>query len=184
MISQRESHNPVRQEMLVRNVRYKSDYHLWLEQHKQVELLKTIYISFVLRKLNIAGDIPLHAYQQHESSNLIVHYIEPIGKNSFNYLFDYLKDRTVKLGYMLYLSDRQIIERNGFIEKVERHLLRPQQSPYYLSENKEQLYGNIALSLIFINDKPLYLKIESSYALEKAYNQAFSFDDFAEVLFG
>jgi hypothetical protein len=184
MISQRESHNPVRQEMLVRSVRYKSDYHLWLEQQKQVELLKTIYISFVLRKLNIAGDIPLHAYQQNESSNLIVHYIEPIGKNSFNYLFDYLKDRTVKLGYMLYLSDRQIIERNGFIEKVERHLLRPQQSPYYLSENKEQLYGNIALSLIFINDKPLYLKIESSYALEKAYNQAFSFDDFAEVLFG
>lgn len=184
MVNHQKKHYPVKQEMLVRGVRYKSDYHLWLEQSKQTELLKTIYISFVLRKMNITGDIPIHSYSERESSYLVLHYIDPIGKANFSYLFDYLKDRTIKLGYMLYLSDKQVVERNGYIERTERHLLRPQQSPIFLSEHPEQLYGNIAFNLIYINDRPLYISVVSSFVLEKAYNQAFSFDDFAEVLFG
>lgn len=184
MINQKEQQNPIKQEMLVRNIRFKSDYHLWLEQGKQNELLKTIYISFMLRKLNIAGEIPLHAYSYDESNNLIIHFIEPIGKLHFCYLFDYLKERTIRMGYLLYLSDRQIIERNGYTEKIERHLLRPHYSPFSLGDINDQRYGNISMNLVFINDRPLYLSIESTHLLEKAYEHSFSFDEFAEVLFG
>jgi len=184
MINQKEQQNPIKQEMLVRNIRFKSDYHLWLEQGKQNELLKTIYISFMLRKLNIAGEIPLHAYSNDESNNLIIHFIEPIGKLHFCYLFDYLKERTIRMGYLLYLSDRQIIERNGYTEKIERHLLKPHYSPFSIGDINDQRYGNISMNLVFINDRPLYLSIESTQLLEKAYDNSFSFDEFAEVLFG
>ena len=183
MINHKDEHRPVRQEMLVRSMRYKSDYHLWLEQNKQEELLKNIYISFMLRKLNIAGDVPLHAFSHSDSNNLIVHYIDTFGKLNFNYLFDYLKDRTIRLGYMLYLSDRQIIERSGYIEKIERHLLRPHFFPIHLGESKDQLYGNVTITLVFINDRPLYLSIESSQMLENDYKLPYTFDELAEVLF-
>lgn len=178
-----EPYRPVRQEMLVRSQSFKLHYTKWLGQKRHEEFLKNLYTSFTLNKLGIAGDIPLHYYQEPYSSHLLIHYIDKMGKDLLPFLQDYFRDRAMRLGYSLYLSDRKTLERLGYVEKTERHILRPGVSMFPGVGKQEQLYGVIELLLLYIDERPLYLSITAEASLDEGFSPCFPFDELAEILF-
>lgn len=173
----------VRQEMLVRSRSFKLHFTSWLTQGGQNEILKNLYTSYTLNKLRISGDLPMHVFVNGSSRNVVLHYTESMGKVLFPYLQDYFRDRVMRIGYSVSLSDRQIISRAGHTEQIERHVLKPCIPSVSLTDKIEQLYGYITISVSTIDGRPLFLQITAETIQEKQYNSVFSFDELAEELF-
>jgi hypothetical protein len=174
---------PVRQEMLVRSFGHKQQFKTWLAQGGHEEILKNLYTSYTLNKLSITGDVPMHVFVEGTSRHVLLHYTDAMGKTLFPFLQDYFRDRIMRIGYNLYLSDRQTISRAGHIEQIDRHILRPALPAFQQPGKQEQLYGHITLSVHVIDDRPLFLQISAEAIQDKQYTAVFPFDELAETLF-
>lgn len=174
---------PVRNEMLVRNHLFKQNYNKWLEQKKETEILKNLYTSFTLSKLGISGDLPIRYFSNGEQSSVLIPFIEPIGKDVLPRLQDYFRDRIMRIGYNLYVSERQIIARAGYNERVDRHILRPYVPAFSVDDMHEQLYGNIQISVNYVNDRPIFLELSAESINAPNYSAIYPFDELLEILF-
>jgi hypothetical protein len=174
---------PVRNEMLVRNYAFKQNYQKWLEQKRETEVLKNLYTSFTLSKLGISGDLPIRSFITNNQSSVLIPFIEPIGKEVLPRLQDYFRDRIMRIGYNLYLSERQIIARAGYNERVDRHILRPHVPAFSIDDMHEQLYGNIQISINYVNDRPLFLELSAEPVNAPNYSAIYPFDELIEILF-
>ncbi|MBX7201736.1 MAG: hypothetical protein IT240_04935 [Bacteroidia bacterium] len=174
--------NQVRHEMLVRPQSFRLMYQKWLKLHRHKEPLKNLYTSFTFGNLGIDGEMPLHVFQEESRKRLLIHYLDSFGKDLFPFLMDYFKECTLKLGYQSYLSDRKIVERLGYIEKTEKHVLRPASPVFIGNSRQEQLYGIITLQIKYIDERPLYLEILSEEIPGPDFAPAFSFAEFIEIL--
>jgi len=173
----------VAQEMLVRSHRQKQLFKNWLLENQHNEALKNIYTSFTLSKSGISGDIPMHVFSERGSRHVMVHYLDMMGKHLFPFMQDYFRDRVMRIGYNLYLSDRQTINRVSHIEVVDRHVLRPHVPAFQLNDLPEQLYGTISIVVHYVNERPLFLQITAETITDKSFAPAFPFDELAEILF-
>lgn len=171
------------QEMLVRSHRQKQLFRNWLHENRHHEALKNIYTSFTLSKSGISGDIPIHVFSDRNSRHVMIHYLDMMGKYLFPFLQDYFRDRVMRIGYNLYLSDRQTIDRVSHVEVVDRHVLRPQVPAFQLNDLPEQLYGTISIVVHYVNERPLFLQITAEAISDKQYCPVFPFDELAEILF-
>ncbi|MFM2286039.1 MAG: hypothetical protein RLZZ543_1536 [Bacteroidota bacterium] len=174
---------PVRQEMLVRSHAHKQQYKSWVEQGGHSEMLKNLYTAYTLNKLGITGDVPMHVFVNGPSRHVLLHYTDAMGKTLFPFLQDYFRDRIMRIGYNLYLSDRQTISRAGHTEQIDRHILRPALPAFQEPGKLEQLYGHITLSVHVIDERPLFLQISAETLQDKQYTAVFPFDELAETLF-
>ena len=168
--------------MLVRSYAYKRSYRKWISQNQHVELLKSIYTAFTLNKAGVHGDLPLHYFPLKNGDQVLIHQLDFLGKLTFSFLSDYFRERLMRLGYKLYLSDFQQLIHQSRISRIERHILHPRTdiSPY---ENATTgLYGVIELTVQYSDAKPLYLSIRTE-VLSNKDSQNFSFDELAELLF-
>jgi hypothetical protein len=173
----------VKHDMLVRNRIYKQQYRTWLETNRHIELLKNLYTSFTLSKLGITGELPILYYTERQSKHLLIHYIDPIGKQVLPFLQDYFRDRVMRIGYTLFLSDSQHINRIGYTERIDTHVLKPHVTAFPFDDKQEQLYGAIQISFHSINNRPLFLRITSDELSEPEFNKVYAFDELAEILF-
>jgi hypothetical protein len=171
------------QEMLVRSHRQKQLFKSWLHENQHNEVLKNLYTSFTLSKSGISGDIPMHVFSDRGSRHIIIHYMDMMGKHQFPFLQDYFRDRVMRIGYNLYLSDRQTINRISHLEVVDRHVLRPHVPAFQLNDLPEQLYGIISIVVHYVDERPLFLQITAETQAESHYAPAFPFDELAEILF-
>jgi hypothetical protein len=169
--------------MLVRSYSFKRHYRNWIAQNHPSELLKSIYTTFTLNKAGVQGDLPLLYFPLRNGDQILIHQLDHFGKDTLSFLSDYFRDRIVRLGYKLYLSDKQIISHQSHSARVERHILHPRKDLAIADEKLPQLYGNIELRVQFIDDKPIYLSILSEPIEQSNYSQAYPFDELAELLF-
>ena len=169
--------------MLVRSFSYRQAFRTWLAKHHHNELLKSIYTSFTLSKVGVQGDFPLSYFPLRTGDQIHIHYLDALGKNTFPYLMDYFRDRIMRLGYKLYLSDKQIINHQSHSARMERHILHPRKDLAIAGQKLPQLYGNIELRVQFIDDKPIYLSILTEPFDQSNYSRAYPFDELAELLF-
>ncbi|MEX1189780.1 MAG: hypothetical protein WED33_11025 [Bacteroidia bacterium] len=173
----------VTQEMLVRSHKQKQLFKAWIKDGTHNEVLKNIYTSYTLSKSGISADIPMHVFGQRNSRHVIIHFMDVMGKNQFAFLQDYFRDRIMRIGYNLYLSDRQIINRISHLEVVDRHVLRPYVPAISLQDKPEQLYGIISIVVHTANDRPMFLEISAETSNDIGQAPAFPFDELAEILF-
>lgn len=171
------------QEMLVRQQRFKQAYRSWISEGAHHEILKNIYTSFTLTQSGVSGDIPMHVFRKGSSRTIVIHYFDGLGKNIPAFLQDYFRDRVMRIGYNLFLSDRQQINRVSHRELVERHVLRPYVPSFHVNEKPEQLYGTISLAVHYADDRPMFLEITSDVMYGAEFAPAFPFEELAEILF-
>ncbi|MEZ5173481.1 MAG: hypothetical protein R2850_08235 [Bacteroidia bacterium] len=171
------------QEMLVRPQRFKQQYRSWIADGAHHEVLKNIYTSFTLTHSGVSGDIPMHVFRNGSSRTVVIHYFDGLGKNIPAFLQDYFRDRVMRIGYNLFLSDRQEINRVSHQETVDRHVLRPYVPSFHINEKPEQLYGTISIAVHYADERPMFLEISSEVMHGGEFAPAFPFEELAEILF-
>lgn len=169
--------------MLVRSFAYKRQYRNWIAQNHPTELLKNIYTTYTLNKAGIQGELPLLYFPLRNGDQILLHQLDLFGKSTLAFLSDYFRDRMMRIGYKLYLSDVQHIQHQSHAAKTERHILQPRKDLALAGQKLPQLYGNIELRVQYCDDRPIFLSIRTEAIENTHYAPPYSFDELAELLF-
>ncbi|QHT67727.1 hypothetical protein GXP67_14340 [Rhodocytophaga rosea] len=173
---------PLVSEVLERSKNDKLGYKKWLQQNKHKELSQIYSLSYFLKKKHITCSANVHIFNSRSANAFSISCAEYIDPKSFQHYFDYLKNTVIGFGYILHRSDREIIDRTQYVETIDRHYLKFP-DVVEAGEKCHQLYGNILIENITIDDKPSYIKLMATYQTDPQYTEPISFLEFTKMIF-
>jgi hypothetical protein len=173
-------------EVMKRSEAEQREYEAWKEGEEREQLIREIAQAYYYKKTNIISDIEVHLLNTPYANGFAISYHQDISPRSFRHLSDYFRDQVLEMGYRLVNSDRRIIDRGDYVETIEKFYLKPPLSAADLSKEViqvNQLFGNIAIEHVLIDNRPSYLKVLASIYSDRQYQEAQSYDDFITALF-
>lgn len=173
---------PLVSEALERSKNDKLSYKRWLQQNKHKELSQIYSLSYYLKKRHITCSANVHIFNSRSANAFSISCAEYIDAKSFQHYFDYLKNTVIGFGYILSRSDREIIDRTHYVETIDRHYLKFPEV-FKPGERCHQLYGNIMVEHITIDDKPGYIKLMVTYQSDSSYTPPIHFDELTKMIF-
>jgi len=176
--------DPILKENLKRDVQFSEGYTQWLLKNDKFEISGYIKKQFELAKENKENKLMFRALNQSHSRGFILRLPAGLVPQSMHFYFDYLKQVAHESGYHNYLSDVKYFEKKAGkqsnIEKVERHYLKPsiKNRKFIPGEPIDQIYGNILIENLIVNDHPLHIKLVAHSYNDKKYADALPFEKF------
>ncbi|MDF9800058.1 hypothetical protein OKW21_005321 [Catalinimonas alkaloidigena] len=173
-------------EVLKRNQPTQQAYGDWKDSDDRSELIKEIAQAYYYKKTNITSEIDVHLFNTAYANGFAISYHEKIGSKVFQHLTDYFRDKVLEMGYRLVNADRRILDRENYVETIEKYYLKPPLSAEDLTQDTiqvNQMFGNIAIEHVQINSQPSYLKVLASIYSDRQFQEADSYDDFISALF-
>lgn len=171
-------------EVLKRPERDQSAYHVWRSQPECEALVREVAQAYYYKKTNIGSELNVHLLNTVYANGFAVSYAPHLEAKEFQHLFEYFKDQVIAMNYRVVNADRRIKDKVTYVETTERYYLKP---PLHKGEivqgSINQLYGNVAVEYVLIDDRPSYIKVQASIYSDRLYQDAMHFDDFAEKLF-
>jgi hypothetical protein len=174
---------PLVNEALERNAKYKEAYDTWLGSGRYKEMLDLLRNQKELAHLRGRANEALQVYESKQSNGFYFNTHMGFEKREFQFLLDRFRDVALGLGYTLQLAERRFSEKANGVHCMERYYLKPELSRN-LNPPIAQLYGNVHLELILLNEVPSYLKVMAHVYQDRSYKPPRPFDDFAGLLFG
>ena len=171
-------------EVLKRPERDQKAYERWKKQPECEALVQEVARAYYYKKTNISGTLDVHLLNTVYANGFAVSYAPHLEIKTFQHLFDYFKERITTLDYRVVNADRRIKDKTTYVETIEKYYLKP---PLHQGEithgSISQLYGNVAVEYVLINERPSYIKVQASVYSDRLYQDALHFDDFVEKLF-
>ena len=87
------------------------------------------------------------------------------------------------MGYRKVSLERKTDVVNDQVRTTEKLYLKPPVSAEDLMNKIDQLYGNISIEKIYLDNKPNYLKVLVTLYSDRQYHDAKPFDQFMDKLF-
>jgi hypothetical protein len=176
---------PFVQEILVRSNREIDSYNQWLYSEKQPQTI-AIFKSRLRYKneLSDGEQIQIEFIEGKATSGFVCYYNQQFFQpDTFQHLFDYLKQQVLTLDYKLYVSDTQTrLQQNDTITK-ERHYLKPKYVYDEAQQKTMQQYGNIIIELHKFNNEPEKIHFIVNRYSGYDYSEAISADELYEKIF-
>ena len=172
-------------EVLKRPARDQVAYEAWRNQPECEALVREVAQAYYYKKTNISSELAVHLLNTAYANGFAVSYVPRVPAKEFQHLFEYFKDQVADMGYRVVNADRRIKDKVAYVETIEKYYLKP---PLHRGDIKagsiDQLYGNVAVEHVLINDRPSFIKMQASIYSDRLYQDARHFDDFADRLFG
>lgn len=93
-------------------------------------------------------------------------------------LMDYFKEVILSINYRMQVSERKIKEFQNSVQVKEMYFLKPEKNANDFNNPPiKQLYGNIIIERMLLNNLPQYLKIQSNIYSDRFYQQALPFNE-------
>jgi hypothetical protein len=176
------SNQPVIHEVIERTEEELEGYKNWKETHSKQRLLdwlKDEYVNFLVNPQSTGDAIDF--LNTPSSKGFVLHFYKTRYSNrEVIYFFDYLKELILAIDYKSSLSDSRTYNRKDWIEKTDRHYLKPPTNLRNFGKEKfDQRFGNITIELIFRNDKIHLLKFSATTYQDRKYKEA---EDFSVLM--
>ncbi|MGK0366142.1 MAG: hypothetical protein ACI85O_003215 [Saprospiraceae bacterium] len=172
------SSKPLIHEMIERTEEEKDGYEFWKRRLISKRLLNWISDQYAIFKaLPNDTDKAMDFLDTPSSKGFVIHFYKTeYSERDVTYLFDLLKEKILVLEYRTQISDRRQFNRPDWVEKIERHYLKPK--PDFLKTEKfNQGFGNITVELLFRNDKPHQLKFQATIYKDHLFKEAETFQN-------
>jgi hypothetical protein len=176
---------PVHNEELERSEAFEQERKDWLVKREHVRLLRSILQAYRSKQSGVEPvetDLFLHGSPY--GNGFFFTYRDHFGVRNFSFLFDLFRDRALDLGYRKYHSDRRILDKEAHYETIERHFLKPPINKEMDVKKGTQLYGNLLLEQILINDRPSYIKVMANVYSDGMYHPPLPFEELVDRLLG
>jgi len=117
------------------------------------------------------------AFLDTPSKKGFVLYLMDSNKDTYHpeHLMDFIKERILDLGYILYTSDLKSYSRGQDVESQQRHYLKPPMN-FVADQKLSQLFGNIAIEYILRNDKPYMFKFSATTYQDHMFEDADTYE--------
>lgn len=170
-------------EEIQRSEKQQTSYQKWLSEEQQTQLLQPIQRAIAFKTQGIEEDIKVHLFNSQYANGFAVTYTEIFDRVAFLFLFEYFKDKVLTLGYDLNLKQRTLTDFKDYIESKEKYYLKPRKISRKFEYPLPQLYGNILIECILIDDKPSYIKILSTIYQDSMFEAPHEYQEFFDLLF-
>ena len=174
---------PMVSEPLKRKDAERSKYFEWQNSGAYKVLWDRLYQAYQARLNQEMGLWDIHLLQMKAANGFALTYPNDLSQQEFQHLFDLLKDRVLNLPYQLVNANRQIFDKDDYVETKEKYYLKPIIDFQDTSELYNQRYGNIIIEQILIDDRPSYLKLVANIYSDRLYTKALGFDVFMREIF-
>jgi len=163
---------PIHAEQLIRSAKEEFQYSDWIYNRSHEPFLKTIHENYRLREQNQQGPLNLFIFSSAASNGFYFGFDSGhFSKNDFKFLFEYLKDRALELGYQLRNANRDYDEKGDYVRITERYYLKPVSVKEALDPPVDQRYGNLELEHVLVNDTPSYVKLMAHVYSDRNYQE-------------
>ncbi|MEY3565730.1 MAG: hypothetical protein RJA23_1900 [Bacteroidota bacterium] len=155
----------------------------WNTSEESKTLYDLVYRNYHYKRAQINESPEVHVFSSVYANGFALSFGSLLDSNSFSLLFLGLSRRIIALGYEQVSLDRKLEEVNEQVKETEKFYFKP---PLQLPKEGElisQLYGNISLEKIRINQQPSYFKLLASVYSDRLYYDAKPFDDLMDRLF-
>jgi len=180
----RGSHQPVsvKENFLLKDQDLQ-DLEVWDHSEASKLLYDLVYRNYHYKRAAINESPEVHIFSSIYANGFALSYGPPLDENSFSSLFLGLSRRIIALGYEQVSLDRKLEEVNEQVKETEKFYFKP---PLQLPQEGaliSQLYGNISLEKIRINQQPSYFKLLAAVYSDRLYHDAKPFDELMDRLF-
>ena len=171
-------------EPLKRNATYQANFQEWIEQKKYLRLLKPIARAYHFKKTNIRSDIQVHLLRSGGANGFAVTYHPDFGEQEFQFLLDFWKEKVLEISYQLQVAEKRMTEKKDYVETKEKYYIKPS-IRLEAMQNKlcNQLYGNILLEYVQIDEQSSYLKVLVTYYVDAQFSEVLDHDELITLLF-
>ena len=171
------------EETLNRNTHERLSYYNWYHSDAPKRLDESVYLAYFLKKRGINTSLNLQLFHSCFVNAISVSGKEVFKNPDFQHYFDYLKNNFLKLGYVLEYAGREVNDHPAYVETIERYYLTFPEN-LKIGGRRYQLYGNILLEQVQLDDRPDYIKIMANHHPENEdYFPPLAFDELMEKLF-
>lgn len=155
----------------------------WSFSTEGERILAKISKNYSFKKLKLEEMPRVHILDSKYARGFAITYEEIFTPQNFSYLFLAFAQRVLALGYQQVSLDRKLEEINDQVRSTEKFYFKP---PLQLpTENQliSQLYGNVAIEKVTLNNQPNYLKILATFYSDRLYQDPMPFDELVNQLF-
>ncbi len=136
----------------------------WIEEQYTIYNSKTAKLDNTISFLDTPSSkgFAIHFYKTNYTSQ------------EAEFLLDILKKRVQKENYHIQISDSRTYNRANWVERVDRHYLKPR-IQFEDKSKINQLYGNILIELEYRNDQVYHLKFRATAYTDHLYQKGKAF---------
>lgn len=160
-----------------------TDLDAWIDSEEAEQLFGLVYKNYHFKRTQINGHPQVHVLESPYANGFAVTYEEPFDLKSFSRLFLAFSRRVLALGYQQVSLDRKFEEINEQVKVTEKFYFKPPLQLPVEGELISQLYGNVALEKVSVNNKPSYIKLLATVYSDRLYQDAKPFDLLMDRLF-
>jgi hypothetical protein len=155
----------------------------WMESEEGMAMLKLINKNYHFKKSGITGSPEVHILNSPYANGFAVSFETPLDEKTFSHLFFAFGRRMLDLGYNRVSLDRKMEEIQENVRTTEKQYFKPPLSSTDFSQKIDQMFGNVSIEKVNINDKPSFLKVLVTVYSDHLYQNAKPFDQFIDDLF-
>lgn len=160
-----------------------TDLDSWIDSEESSSLFALIYKNYHYKRAGINDHPQVHVFDSPYANGFALSYEKPLDAKSFSRLFLAFSQRLLALGYKQVSLDRKLEEINDQVKVTEKFYFKP---PLQLPEEGElisQLYGNVVLEKVNVNNEPSYIKLLVTVYSDRLYQDAKPFDQLMDGIF-
>jgi hypothetical protein len=155
----------------------------WMESKEGLKLFAQISKSYHFKTIHIEERPQTHILDSKYAKGFAITYDDPLDEQTFSLLFLAFAQRVLALGYRQVSLDRKMEEINDQVRVTDKFYFKPPLKDLVDNELISQLYGNISVEKISVNNQPNYLKVLATFYSDRLYHDPKPFDQFLDHLF-
>jgi len=172
-------------EVIERSENERHQYSIWEQSAQKGEFLKWLSAHFA-QYVHTKKKTDEHlTFLMIPSVNGFVVHFDPKrwDCDDMQHIFDFFKQRLKQLGYWPHVSDIRAVRRDNLVESTQRHYLKPPRNfEHPKGEPIPQLFGNIMLTLNFVNERLDSFKFCATSYNDRMYAPAKDFSELMQLL--
>lgn len=174
---------PAIHELIQRSEEELADYEQWKSLFILKRLLSWLEDQYTTyRQKRASNDQSIDFLKLPSSQGFILYFHRTnYSLREATFLFDYFKERVKTLNYRTQISDTRTYSRNQWVERVEKHYLKPRLD-YAEGEKMNQQFGNITIELEVRNDEVHNLRLRATHYQDFNFTPVQDFNDLMKVL--
>lgn len=155
----------------------------WVESDKGQEVLDLVYSNYHLKRAGVNKEPEVHVLTSPYANGFAISYQKPFSRYIFRQIFFAFSQRLLDLGYQRVSLDRKMEEMSEQVKITEKSYFKPPFSIPSSSQKINQLFGNVSIEKVSLDNEPNFLKVLVTVYSDHQYLPAQPFDQFVERLF-
>lgn len=155
----------------------------WIESERGEELFGLIYNNYHLKTVGVNKKPEVHILNSPYANGFAITFQEPLSQEDFQHLFFAFGNRLLDLGYRRVSLDRKLEELNDQVRVIEKLYYKPPFSNAPPEQPIDQLFGNVSIEKVALDNKPSFLKVLVTVYSDRLYLPAQPFHEFVERMF-